>query len=64
MALRNLTCIRCNVPLQFAGTKQFHEGSKWTEEFFGAWAQNSLVLDVYYCPTCGHVELLTQTRDV
>lgn len=50
-------CIRCKAPLQFIGTKNFHEGTRWgvlgeIGEFF----VNKENLDMFACKTCGKVE--------
>ena len=51
------TCLRCETELEFLGTKDFHEGTRWgflgdLEELF----VNRERLDLYACPSCGHVE--------
>ena len=53
-----LACSGCQVGLQYAGTKRFREGTNWgilgeIGEFF----EKSESFDIYYCPTCGRVEL-------
>jgi hypothetical protein len=53
-----LECLRCRTPLQFMGTKKFHEGTRWS--VFGDLAElfeNRESYDVYMCPQCGKVEL-------
>ena len=50
-------CLRCDAELEFLGTKEFHEGGRLG--FFGDFAElfvNRERLDVYACPSCGHVE--------
>ena len=52
-----LSCGRCNVPMNYTGTKRFHEGTNWgwlgeIGEFF----VNKERFDVYACPRCGVVE--------
>jgi hypothetical protein len=50
-------CIRCKAKLNFIGTKNFHEGTRWgilgeLGEFF----VNKENLDMYACKSCGKVE--------
>ncbi len=53
-----VTCPRCTIPLQFMGTKKFHEGTRaW--DFLGGLFElfkNREYFDVYVCPRCGRVE--------
>lgn len=54
----DLRCARCEVVLTYAGTKKFHEGTRWG--FMGELGElfvNKEKFDVYYCPRCGKVEL-------
>ena len=52
-----LKCLRCDRPLAFVGTREFHEGpggglfSDLTELFM-----KKEKFDVYVCQNCGHVE--------
>src|SRR5687767_15146923 len=52
-----MLCPRCDRPLSYVGTKDFHEGpgggvfSDWTELFM-----NKERFDVYVCRRCGRVE--------
>lgn len=53
-----LDCLRCRTPLQYMGTKKFHEGTRWS--VFGDLAElfeNREQYDVYMCPRCGKVEM-------
>jgi hypothetical protein len=55
--LHPLNCPRCDVPLDFAGTRRFHEGANWgilgeVGEIFVKRER----FDVYVCPRCGRVE--------
>ena len=56
--LNPMNCPRCDVTLEYAGTRDFHEGlgggffANWTEMFM-----NKERFDVYVCPRCGRVEL-------
>ena len=55
-----LACLRCQTALSFLGNKQFHEGSRSWGFFLGNLGElfvNQETLDVYACPSCGHVEL-------
>ena len=51
-------CLRCDKPLKYVGTREFHEGpgggifSDLTELFM-----NKERFDVYVCQNCGRVEL-------
>ena len=53
----SLKCLRCDRPLAFVGTREFHEGpggglfSDLTELFM-----KKERFDVYICENCGHVE--------
>jgi len=52
-----IECKRCNVAMEFTGTKRFHEGTNWgwvgeIGEFFVKKER----FDVYACPRCGSVE--------
>lgn len=53
-----VTCPRCRIPQQYAGTKRFHEGTRaW--DFLGGMFElfkNREHFDVYVCPRCGRVE--------
>jgi hypothetical protein len=54
---KDIACSSCKVSLQYAGTKKFHEGTRWgilgdVGELF----VNKETFDVYYCPKCGKVE--------
>ncbi|HEX8273592.1 MAG TPA: hypothetical protein VF615_13225 [Longimicrobiaceae bacterium] len=53
-----LACPRCEVPLSFAGTKHFHEGTRGWDVMGGVWElfKNRESLDAYFCPRCGRVE--------
>lgn len=50
-------CLRCDYPMNHAGTRQFHEGSRWGAlGDLGELFVNRETFDVYYCPKCGKVE--------
>lgn len=50
-------CTSCNIALTFAGTKRFHEGTRWgVLGEVGELFVNKEKFDVYYCPTCGKVD--------
>src|SRR5688500_14618383 len=47
----DVRCARCNVVLTYAGTKKFHEGTRWG--FLGELGElfvNKEKFDVYFCP--------------
>ncbi len=53
-----ITCATCKRPLDFVGTKQFHEGTRWgILGELGELFVNRERFDVYVCPRCGRVEL-------
>jgi hypothetical protein len=44
----SLPCLRCGTLLAFAGTREFHEGTRWG--FLGEWGElfvNKEAFDVY-----------------
>jgi DNA-directed RNA polymerase subunit RPC12/RpoP len=55
--LNPMNCPRCDQPLHYVGTREFHEGpgggffSNWSEMFM-----NKERFDVYVCRRCGRVE--------
>jgi hypothetical protein len=56
-----LSCPRCDCPLDYVGTKAFHEGPRWG--FLGDLAElfvNKERFDVYCCPRCGRVEFFVK----
>jgi hypothetical protein len=53
--------LRCNVPLAYLGTRDFHEGTRWG--VFGEIAElfvNKESFELYACPRCGHVEFFVE----
>lgn len=57
---RDINCIRCNIPLKYAGKYKFHEGG--TPGFFGNFFElfvNRESFELYVCPRCGKVEFYT-----
>ena len=53
-----ITCTRCEVALQFVGTRDFHEGTRWGAlGELGELFVNKQRFDVLVCPRCGRVEL-------
>ena len=53
-----MTCLRCETPLEFIGTRDFHEGTRWGAlGELGELFVNKQRFDVYACPRCGRVEL-------
>ncbi len=53
-----VTCPRCATPLHYAGTKDFHEGTRFWDFLGGLFEllKNRESFDVYVCPRCGRVE--------
>ncbi len=59
----SLQCLRCGTLLAFAGTREFHEGTRWG--VLGDWGElfvNKEAFDVYYCPNCGKIEFFLAGR--
>lgn len=53
-----MACPRCETPLEFVGTRDFHEGTRWGAlGELGELFVNKQRFDVYACPRCGRVEL-------
>ena len=53
-----MACLRCDAPLEFVGTRDFHEGTRWgVLGELGELFVNQQRFDVYVCGRCGHVEL-------
>ena len=54
-----VTCPRCNTALQYAGTKRFHEGTRFWDFMGGVFEllKNREAFDIYVCSRCGRVEL-------
>jgi len=55
-----LPCLRCETPLVFVAERDFREGSggwELTLGRVGALFGSSTRLEVWACPSCGHVEL-------
>jgi hypothetical protein len=56
-----MTCLRCDVPIRWVGTKQFHEGTRWgVLGDLGELFVNREEFDLYVCPRCGHVEFFVE----
>jgi len=54
-----ISCARCNLPLEYVGTKKFHEGSRGWGFFLGDLGElfvHREHFDVYVCNHCGSVE--------
>lgn len=51
-------CPRCQIALDFVGTRHFHEGTRAFDALGGLWElfKNREHFDVYVCPRCGRVE--------
>jgi Zn finger protein HypA/HybF involved in hydrogenase expression len=57
MSPKEVRCSSCAVSLTYAGTKKFHEGTRWgLLGDLGELFVNKETFDVYYCPRCGKVE--------
>ena len=57
-------CLACQTILTYAGTKRFHSGSALGA--LGDWAESLIgqtFLEMYFCHTCGRVELFMQATD-
>ena len=55
--IKEINCLRCNVPLVFAGNFKFHEGTRFG--IFGNLFEgfiNRESFNLYICPKCGKVE--------
>lgn len=55
-----MNCPRCDLELEFVGTKRFHEGSRaapFVLAELGELFVHRESFDVYVCPRCGRVEL-------
>ena len=51
-------CPRCSAPLDYVGTKRFHEGTRWgVLGELGELFTNREHFVVYVCPRCGRGEL-------
>ncbi|HZI65685.1 MAG TPA: hypothetical protein VFF17_03900 [Thermoanaerobaculia bacterium] len=56
--LNPIVCSRCNVALDYVGSKNFHEGTRWGAlGEIGELFVKKERFDVYVCPRCGGVEL-------
>lgn len=53
-----VSCPRCQIGLDFVGTRYFHEGTRAFDVLGGLWElfKNRERFDVYVCPRCGRVE--------
>ncbi len=54
----HVSCPRCSVPMEFGGTKQFHEGTRAFDFLGGLFElfKHREAFDVYVCTRCGRVE--------
>ena len=53
-----IVCTRCELSLEFVGTRDFHEGTRWGAlGELGELFVNKQSFDVFVCPRCGRVEL-------
>ncbi len=53
-----VSCPRCDTTLEYAGTKQFHEGTRFWDFAGGVFEllKHREAFDLYVCPRCGRVE--------
>jgi hypothetical protein len=52
-----MRCPRCDVALDYVGTRDFHEGTRWgVLGDLGELFVHKEHFDVYACPRCGRVE--------
>ncbi len=54
-------CVRCQLPLAYLGTRDFHEGTRWG--VFGELAElfvSKETFELYACSRCGHVEFFVE----
>ena len=52
-----IVCSRCEVKLDFVGTRDFHEGTRWGAlGELGELFVNKEHYDLFVCPRCGRVE--------
>jgi hypothetical protein len=53
-----MSCSRCDVALEYVGTKKFQEGTRWGMfGDVGGMFKDREHFDIYMCPRCGRVEL-------
>ncbi|HSK94096.1 MAG TPA: hypothetical protein VLA76_08585 [Candidatus Angelobacter sp.] len=53
-----IVCPRCELHLEYVGTRDFHEGTRWgVLGELGELFVNKQRFDVFVCPRCGRVEL-------
>lgn len=51
-----ISCAACHLNLEFVGTRDFHEGTRWGAlGDLGELFVNKQRFDVYVCPRCGRV---------
>ena len=53
---RQLSCLRCQHALSYAGRKRFHDSSYAREALLGEFFVNREELDMYVCHGCGKTE--------
>jgi len=60
---RNISCLRCNVPLEFKGRYRFHEGTRWgILGDLGHLFTNTESFELYICPKCNKVEFFAPSN--
>lgn len=54
----SIVCARCQLPLAYVGTRDFHHGTRWGAlGDIGELFVNKQHFDVYVCGRCGGVEM-------
>ena len=62
---RPKNCVGCNSQLNFAGTKEFREGTNWGMlGDFGEFFERHVSLEMYVCPKCLRVEFFVSEPNV
>ena len=57
MNSKKIFCSNCRLELSYAGTKRFHEGTRWgVLGDLGELFVKKETFDVYFCAKCGKVE--------
>jgi DNA-directed RNA polymerase subunit RPC12/RpoP len=56
---QHVSCPRCDIALDYVGTRKFHEGTRAFDFLGGVFElfKNREHFDVYVCSRCGRVEL-------
>ncbi|MFR1517438.1 MAG: hypothetical protein ACLSVG_01480 [Clostridia bacterium] len=55
--MKNLNCLRCNVPMKYVGQKKIQLGQTgWILGDLPNLLAGAMELDLYFCPQCGKIE--------